>query len=87
MPINFSFKKLPVDADGKAYDSLEDFQGAQLVANLGISDEAAKAIVTCKPIVIEILELTMDARPAARGKKKPRKAKAESPAQPELKAV
>lgn len=76
MPIKFSFKKLPVDANGKAYDTLEAFQIAQLVADLGISAEAARAIIDCKPVVMEILELTMDARPAARGVKKPRKSKA-----------
>ncbi len=75
MSISFSWKKLPVDSNGKAYNSLDEFQAAQLVALLGISDEAAKMVVHEKESVMELLELTMDARPSARGKPKPRKAK------------
>lgn len=77
MPIKFSFKKLPVDGDGVAYDSLESFQSAEikkLVPVLNI--DMARQLVDQKDAVMEILELTMDARPAARGIKKPRKAKA-----------
>lgn len=85
MPIKFSFKKLPVDADGKAHDSLEAFQAAQILKLLGInSQDTAEDIVEHKAEMIEILELTMDSRPSARGIKKPRKAKASSDQQPEL---
>ena len=95
MPIKFTFKKLPVDADGKAYDSLEDFQAAQ-IAKLLLQNEdkmvAAESdavglgyiFVTHKDEIMEILELTMDARPVARGVKKPRKPKTETQTQPEL---
>jgi hypothetical protein len=85
MPIKFSFKKLPVDEGGKAYDSLEDFQAAMLSKVLGIKEEdpllisSLADIVSHKAEVIEILELNMDARPTARGVKKPRKPKNESP--------
>ena len=73
--IKFQFRKVPIDSDGKAYDSLEAFQASEIVKLCGVSDEAAKAIVLDKDTVIEILELTMDARPGARGQKRPRKPK------------
>jgi hypothetical protein len=82
MPIKFSFKKLPVDADGKSYDSLEAFQAAELAKLLSATNAcgiSAEDIVNAKDDVIEILELTMDARPAARGVPKKRKAKASAP--------
>lgn len=74
----FNFKKVPVDSDGKAYDSLESFQVAEIKKIIGTTlpdDHAAEDIVARKVDVIEILELTMDARPAARGQKRPRKPK------------
>lgn len=86
MPIKFSFRKLPVDADGKAYDSLEAFQAAELSKLLGINDDTDSTpddIVSHKDEIMEILTLTMDARPAARGVPKKRKAKS----QPELPPV
>ena len=76
MPIKFTFKKLPVDADGKAYPSLEEFQAAELKKLLQCENSSSSVfddIVVYKEEVIEILELTMDARPGARGVKKPRK--------------
>lgn len=95
--IKFTWAKLPVDADGKSYDSLESFQAseiAKLVKNacvlktdsdVGTSALVAKEIVSHKAEIVEILELTTDARPTARGVRKPRKSKAE--AQPELPKV
>lgn len=82
MPIKFSFKRLPVDADGKSYDSLEAFQEAELSKLTSISAGDAEAIVAMKDEVIEILELTMDARPAARGQKRPRKGKSPAASEP-----
>lgn len=76
--IKFSFRKLPVDEDGKAYDNLEAFQAEQLRKLLGIThieDKIHTDIVAHKAEVIEILQLTMDARPSARGQKRPRKSK------------
>lgn len=79
MALKFSFKKLPVDADGNAYESLEAFQAAEIKKLLVLDGEdgpgVAKAIVEHKDDIIEILELTMESRPGARGVKKPRKAK------------
>lgn len=75
MPIKFSFRKLPVDESGKAYDSLEAFKSALLVSNLGISDEAAKMVVHEKDLVVEILQINENSLPAARGQKRPRKPK------------
>ncbi len=87
MSISFSWKKLPVDSNGKSYDSLEAFQAAQIEQFIDVGDaekrgQVAAAIVSNKATVIEILELTTDARPTARGVRKPRKAK-----QPELPKV
>lgn len=84
MPIKFSFKKLPVDADGKSYDSLEAFQAAE-IAKLSptITAEAAEDIVNVKEEIIEILELTMESRPSARGVKKQRKSKTNGASEPD----
>lgn len=79
MALKFSFKKLPVDADGKAYDTLEAFQAAQiqkLVAEMTLP--MAEAIVANKAEIIEALEINFDSRPGARGVKKPRKPKADA---------
>lgn len=81
MPIKFSFKKLPVDADGKAYNTLEEFQAAEikkLVPSLTI--EQANCIVEQQEWVIEALEINLDSRPGARGVSKKRKPKATEPA-------
>lgn len=84
MPIKFSFKRLPVDSEGKSYDSLEQFQAAELTKLCKLVEpQTAIDIVNMKDEVIEILELTMDARPAARGVPKKRKAKS----QPELPVI
>lgn len=89
MPIRFTWAKLPVDENGKSYDSLEAFQVAAIarllqsnstVETAGVTPEA---IVEHKAEIIEILELTTDARPTARGVRKPRKAKV-APAQSDL---
>lgn len=97
MPIKFTWAKLPVDADGKSYDSLEAFQASEIAklvktacvlktdSDMGTSTAVAKEIVSHKAEIIEILEITTDARPSARGVKKPRKPKAD--AQPELPKV
>lgn len=87
MPIKFSFKKLPVDADGKAYDSLEDFQAAEIariLVNEPVDKAVQKTIVEHKDEIIEILEINFDSRPGARGQKRPRKPKTEPAQQPEL---
>lgn len=91
MPIKFAWKKLPVDEAGKSYDSLDAFQKSEIGRALNMPDgpeydRICHNIVEKKAIVIEILELTMDARPASRGVKKPRKPKA-TEAQPELPKV
>lgn len=83
--LKFSFKKLPVDEAGKAYNSLEEFQAAQIMEHLEIDVVAASQVVKFKAIVKEILDLTLDARPSARGQKRPRKLKAD--AQQELPKV
>jgi len=81
MSISFSWKKLPVDSNGKAYDSLEAFQASEIAKLLksacveDLSFAVSEAIVGNKTMILEILELTLDARPSARGKPKPRKAK------------
>lgn len=97
MLTGWSWKKLPVDADGKSYDSLEAFQASEIAklvkaacvlpsnCDVSMSSTVAKEIVSHKAEIIEILEITTDARPTARGVKKPRKPKAET--QPELKNV
>jgi len=84
MPIKFAFKKLPVDENGKSYDSLEDFQISlieKLIDGTATSNVSVR-LIESKDELLEILELTMDSRPAARGVKKPRKPKAtpEAPA-------
>jgi hypothetical protein len=87
MPIKFQFRKVPVDADGKAFDSLEAFQAAEITKLCKLVEpQTAIDIVAMKDEVIEILELTMDARPVARGVKKPRKSKAttETPELPQV---
>lgn len=90
--IQFSFKKLPVDADGKAYDSIEDFQAAQIArlitddgtVKMALGDnevplDVAKVLVKNKDAMIEILQINFDSRPGARGQKRPRKAKENQP--------
>lgn len=90
MPIKFSFRKLPVDESGKAYDSIEDFQAAELSRLLaptngcGISHEE---IVSKKSEVIEILEINEHSLPAARGQKRPRKPKTVPAAEDTTKAA
>ncbi len=94
MPIKFTWAKLPVDANGKSYDSLGAFQIAQIAKIF--SEHSAEAtpegFATCvvenDSAVMEILELTTDARPGERGKKKPRKPKpAPVPAKSDLPRV
>lgn len=91
MPLKFSFKKLPVDENGIAYKSLEEFQVAELkklfvnsqVAadeKIELNEAYAKAVMALRDEITEILELTMDARPGARGVSKKRKPKATEPA-------
>ena len=76
MPIKFQWKKLPVDADGNSYSSLEAFQANEITKVIsGLILDHAIDLVDHKDEIIEILELTTDARPAARGVKKPRKPK------------
>jgi len=84
MPIKFTFKKLPVDSDGKAYESLEAFQAAEIKKLVPILNiDTAAQLVEQKDWIIEILELTMDARPAARGMPKKRRQK-DATAQPQF---
>lgn len=81
MAIKFTWSKLPVDENGKAYDSLDDFKRAMLDKALAIETKGeGPSDISCdilahKDEVIEILTLTTDARPSARGKPKPRKSK------------
>jgi len=76
MPLKFSFRKVPIDAEGRAYDSLASFQAASLgIIHAGITGDLAKAIVDKKAEVIEILELSESSRPSARGVPKKRRAK------------
>ncbi len=81
MAIKFTWAKLPVDEDGKAYDSLGAFQIAQIakIFSEHSTESNPEGFATCvvenDSAIMEILELTTDARPSARGKPKPRKAK------------
>jgi len=81
MSISFSWKKLPVDSNGKAHDSLEAFQASEIAKLLSsknaidLNSDVTNAIVMNKEAILEILELTLDARPSARGVRKPRKPK------------
>ena len=94
MAIRFTWAKLPVDENGKSYDSLEAFQVAQIAKLLAgacdatLSVAVSEAVMENKTAIMEILELTTDARPGERGKKKPRKPKpAPVPAQSDLPRV
>lgn len=77
MAIKWTWQRLPVDESGKAYDSLEVFQAAMLSKTLanGAVGISAELIVKKKAEVLEILNITMSARPSTRGVAKPRKNK------------
>lgn len=75
--IKWSFKKLPVNEAGVAFDSLEAFKASELSKiHPGISGDLAAELVAQKDLVIEILEINENSLPAARGVKKTRKPKA-----------
>lgn len=87
MPLKWSWKRLPVDENGKSYDSLEAFQSAsiaKLLMNEHGAGISADSIVEHKSEIVEILVLNESARPSARGVPKKRKSKT---AQPEVKAA
>jgi hypothetical protein len=92
--LKFSFRKVPIDSEGKAHDSLESFQASEIAKlfrdsadlrnqEVELNSAYAAAVVAHKAEIIEILELDMNARPSARGVSKKRKAKD----QPELPKV
>lgn len=80
MSIKWTWQRLPVDENGKAYGSLDEFKLAlieKLFEGEGIGTLTphgmAQIVLDQADYIGEILDITMDARPRARGVKKPRK--------------
>lgn len=86
MAIKWTWQKLPVDENGKAYDSLDQFKVHLLAQLLDATPftEIPDFIVEKADEIREILDITEDARPSARGVPKPRKNKTKAAPEPEL---
>lgn len=86
MAIRWQWQKLPVDENGKAYPSLDEFKIALIERIFGEGNtkeltpfDAAKIVISRTDEIQEILDITEDARPSARGVPKPRKNKTTKP--------